>query len=683
MGRFSKFVSAETKAKSSTIVVNKYEIEKNALEIMSKICSPKQEDNFGQYFNELWTILNPQDGDSFMEFCEKDNDFKFWHYFLNDYRDIKNALASHDNTNATQVVVAGAYSSGKSTFLNTILGHNGLLPTGVEPVSIVNTFIYCSKVIKEVSVTGINLKDVLVQLDSDVLQCIQHASKSKVYLASVLDKLIIEYPANDLTEGLSFIDTPGYNKSDKKNDSNGKTDEETMRQALGKGNVLFWIVDSEDGTVGETGCQMINHFLEEHENGKVLIVFNKSDKKGSDIKNVLNDAARKFKVGQDSHYIDVIGFSSTDNAFLSFKGYKSLKDVFQQVRNCSTGYSDVQKIMNDVKWLFDNRIEWHENEKKDWSELLNSEKKEKNENYKFKHNVTEDLKSDAEIFEGVIVNSYNEVLNAARNMTRIASDFYDDIFEHFKTVLSNGSADMFCGDAYESGVNNVWNAGERFIDKYNAAIQYKSYKEEFRKQVVAKLTDTYQSAIKDKLDYMYNSSCKRVDEYQSNVDKENAYIALWRDYKDRIVAALERGISIANNEKKRRSPVNASDESEQPLNIFEAIINGNNNNFKNCFTKGVSLNDFNPEGYSPLTYAVKTGQNDMVQFFIDHNADLKAYDKRGYNSIQTAVENNFKDICQILLAADSSLADTKSEKGEDLMTIARKNPFENWLKNNI
>ncbi len=42
MGRFDKYVSSETKAKSSTIVVNKYEIPENALEIMSKICSAKK-----------------------------------------------------------------------------------------------------------------------------------------------------------------------------------------------------------------------------------------------------------------------------------------------------------------------------------------------------------------------------------------------------------------------------------------------------------------------------------------------------------------------------------------------------------------------------------------------------------------------------------------------------------------
>jgi ankyrin repeat protein len=185
------------------------------------------------------------------------------------------------------------------------------------------------------------------------------------------------------------------------------------------------------------------------------------------------------------------------------------------------------------------------------------------------------------------------------------------------------------------------------------------------------------------LQEIYDKLCKDIDNEQSSIDKENAYITLWRDYKDRIVRVLENGIAKANADKKRRGTISATVKTDRPLDIFQAILNSDSSHFKNCFTKGVSLNDFNPEGYSPLTYAVKTGQNDMVQFFIDHNADLSAYDKRGYNAIQTAVENNYKDICQMLLNYDRSLARTRSRSGEDLMTIARKNTFENWLSKNI
>lgn len=630
MGRFDKTVSAETKAKSSTIVVNKYEIPENALEIMSKICSPKNEDDFGQYFYDILDILFPDEGDSFRDFVEGDgNDFKFWHYFLDYYRDIKTALASHENTNATQVVVAGAYSSGKSTFLNTILGHKGLLPTGVEPISIVNTFIYCSQGIKEVNVKGVNLKNVLVQLDTDVLQCIQHASNSNVYLASVLEKLIIEYPANELTKGLSFIDTPGYNKSDEKNEVNDKTDKETAMQALEQGDVLFWLVDIQDGTIVTTGEEMINHFLDHNEDGKVVIIFNKADKDRASMRNNVEATARKFKVSEDSRFIDVIAYSSDDpQIYFSYKGL-TLERLFEKVRGCSSGYSEVQKIMDGLKSMFDNRIEWHENEKKGWEEALASNKEEKNDMYKLMHDIKETDKKYIQWYKDIIIDTYNQIYEVADG---------EGEFEYY----------------YEDNRQGALEAIKRIY-------QYRS----------------------DLVKARYDEQCQDIDNKQAAIDRENAYITLWRDYKDRIVRVLENGIAKANAEKKRRGTISATVKTDRPLDIFQAILNSDSSHFKNCFTKGVSLNDFNPEGYSPLTYAVKTGQNDMVQFFIDHNADLSAYDKRGYNAIQTAVENNYKDICQMLLNYDRSLARTRSRSGEDLMTIARKNTFENWLSKNI
>ncbi len=576
-------------------------------------------------------ILFPTEGDSFQDFLLKDNVGALWQTFCTYVGDdLHNALESHDNKKATQVVVAGAYSSGKSTFLNSILGRKGLLPTGVEPISIVNTFIYCSESIKDVNVKGVNLKNVLVQLDTDVLQCIQHASTSNVYLASVLEKLIIEYPANELTKGLSFIDTPGYNKSDEKNEVNDKTDKETAMQALEQGDVLFWIVDIQDGTIGATGEEMINHFLEENEDGKVVIIFNKADKNSATMGNIVQDAARIFNVSQDSRFIDVIAYSSDDpQIYFSYKGL-SLENVFEKVRSCSTGHSEVQEIMDRLKSnIFDGAIEYHKNTKKELEEALKDSKKEKNNWYKELHNEKGASEAGIECLEAMLIDTYNQM---------------------FKVAKGKGSFNWYDEDTRQNvlgAIKNVWFRLNWFLE--------------------------------DK----YNQCCGLIDNQQAAIDKEKALISIWRDYKDRIIRVLENGIAKANADKKRRETISATVKTDRPLDIFQAILNCDYSHFENCFTKGVSLNDFNPEGYSPLTYAVKTGQNDMVQFFIDHNADLRTYDKRGYNAIQTAVENNYKDICQMLLAHDKSLANTRSENGEDLMTIARKNTFENWLSKNI
>lgn len=683
MGRFSKFVSAETKAKSSTIVVNKYEIAENALEIMSKICSPKNEDDFGQYFYELDEILWPEKGETFKKFVDDYEDFiNFVCYF----EDIKTALASHENTNATQVVVAGAFSSGKSTFLNTILGHNGLLPTDTDAASIVNTFIYCSKNIKKVSVKGVNLKNVLVQLDTDVLQCIQHSSKSNVYLASVLEKLIIEYPANERTNGLSFIDTPGYNNSGEKNASNGRTDKETAMQALKEGDVLFWLVEIGDGTVVSTGKEMINLFLDNNKDGKVVIIFNKADKKNcAEMESIVQAAAMDFDVSQDSRFIDVIAYSSSDTKiFYSFKGY-SLEQVFEKARSCSTGYSEVQKIMKDVETFFNDNIEYHAEERTKWAKKLLEKKKEKNKVVDFLDKIEKEQREDIEWLSDMILTSYSDVMDAGKCTYNVASEFHDNVVDCLNNGLfMYGSAQWGDGDDYEKAVDRMCDYVNGFMKKLNGVYKFEYYREDNRKTAVETIKETYKKVFEN-YQTEYDKIRSDIDDYQLNVEIEKEYIEKWSDYKDRIVNALEKGIAKANAAKKKTQDPKAGKEYDQPLDIFQAILGNDYSLFENCFTQGVSISkdNCNPEGYTPLTYAVKTGQNNMVQFFIAHDADLKEYDKRGYNAIQTAVENNYKDICQILLDYDPSLAYTKSERGEDLMTIARKNTFENWLSKNI
>ena len=63
-----------------------------------------------------------------------------------------------------------------------------LLPTGTQPISVVKTYLYCNAKKKKVTVEGVNLKNVLVELPTNVLQAIQHANSSNVHLASVLEK---------------------------------------------------------------------------------------------------------------------------------------------------------------------------------------------------------------------------------------------------------------------------------------------------------------------------------------------------------------------------------------------------------------------------------------------------------------------------------------------------------------
>jgi ankyrin repeat protein len=102
-----------------------------------------------------------------------------------------------------------------------------------------------------------------------------------------------------------------------------------------------------------------------------------------------------------------------------------------------------------------------------------------------------------------------------------------------------------------------------------------------------------------------------------------------------------------------------------------------------CFENGVDLNVCNPDGYNPLTYAIMIGNNMMVQFMLDHDADPSIKDRRGYNALHTAVENEYRDICKMLLDNDPDLIDSKTNKGESAEDLVNKHTFSKWLTKEI
>lgn len=118
-------------------------------------------------------------------------------------------------------------------------------------------------------------------------------------------------------------------------------------------------------------------------------------------------------------------------------------------------------------------------------------------------------------------------------------------------------------------------------------------------------------------------------------------------------------------------------------NVFESIQKEDYKAFLRSFENGVDLAVCNPNGYSPLTLAVQMGNNEMVKFMLDHDADPSIKDRRGYNAFHTAVENQYRDICKMLLDADPDLIATKTEKGETTEELAQKQTFSKWIEQEI
>ncbi len=685
MGRFANKVSAATKQRSSTVKVNAYEMPEKALAVIANICRKQNKDDTSVIFEALMPVLEKEykPAITFYDLLENNRskfyDIDFFESLSSILNRIEIELSAHENTNDTQVVVAGGFSAGKSSFLNTITGFDNLLPTGIEPVSMISTYLYFSNKIKDVVVKGVNLKNAVVLLDKDVLQCIQHSSSSKVYLASVLNKLFVEMYSEEL-KGLVFIDTPGYNNSEKANDSNGRTDQDTATESFKDGNVLFWVVDIESGTVPAKDKMMINQFLEAHEgDGKVVIIFNKADKKPrEEIKSIVDLVAKEFGLGSDKSIIDVLAYSCFDNKIHYSKRGLSMPQLLDEVRKSGNGNNGVVKCVNQIEELFDTEIEFAQMLIEDKKQEKEEHTKVKDENYQFYIKDKEGCKDYVDAITDIMIDSYDEVKNAADRL-EMSSKYTIDSFSQFYDEVMNFENNDHWGTS--TILNNAINTGARAfnnaIRKHDVAIQYNYYERDVRQEWVNK--------IKLELDRL-NALYQKDYEHFENLEKESigsiAEMELICNgltfYKQEILDTLKK--AIRNFQYSSHKPQDARLSTISSNDVFAAISSGDYTRFMDCFTNGVSLTTYSQDGYSPLTYAVKEGAIDMVRFFISHNADITALDKNGNNAFHVAAIFGYRNICELLLKEEPSIMETRNSNGKNAIQLSEEQPFNVWLK---
>lgn len=667
--------------KKQIIKVNPYENANNVMELMASISSAVPTADTDIYWSVIYDAYNKEvRGKSLREYLTDNRgnllngDF---HHDLKDFcHQLSLSLETRENTEHTQIVVAGGFSSGKSSFLNRLTNCTNLLPTGVEPVSVVKTYLYCSRNNKSINVKGVNQKNVLVNLNPGVLQAIQHAKKSNIYLASVLDKLFVEIPSREL-DGLVFIDTPGYNNSDKANQSNGKTDKETAIEALGEGNVLFWLVDCERGTTVSDDIEIIKQF-----SGKKVFIFNKADKKGvKECLKIVDDAAKTlYKEFPKEEIIDIIAYSTLDNKIYCSKNNMTLNAIINEAKKSGNGVSELNFLKGRIGMLFDDEISASQNaikyieenykEKLDW-------KNKSQENYRnakdYQNRIISELRE-------VLVDSYNTLMNAADNLTESSEYAIDSFAKFFDGVMNFENNDHWgSSDILTKAINKASSAFDKAVDKYNYAIKYQYYDEDYRKDVVASVNEEEDLIVSHWKDW-YEEACKDCENALEGKTREQNIIKDMQEYRNIFMSALELGIN--QYQKKNRASTVHNEDYTVP-SVFECIKKDDYKLFLHSFENGVDISVCNADGYNPLTLAVQTGNNMMVQFMLDHDADPSIKDRRGYNALHTAVENQYRDICKILLDVDPELIDSKTTSGETVEELANKQTFTKWIKNEI
>lgn len=174
------------------------------------------------------------------------------------------------------VALGGGFSSGKSSFLNSILGEK-ILPADINPSTSVPAYIVNGK--DNVSVYGINTFGSRVEMEIEDVKAISHGfgkldeNDSEATLGHILDSIFISSPLQPF-ENIALLDTPGYSKAESAEYS-AKTDEKIARAQLNSANYILWFVQADSGTITQEDISFLETL---NRDIPKLIIVNKADK---------------------------------------------------------------------------------------------------------------------------------------------------------------------------------------------------------------------------------------------------------------------------------------------------------------------------------------------------------------------------------------------------------------------
>lgn len=610
-------------------------------------------------------------------------------YFL-----LPEKLEETNGRESLTVAACGGYSSGKSSFLNHLLHTDNALPTGIEPVSMVNTYINCGNDFKHMSVKGRNVKDELVSLNREVLECIQHSSKSKVFVASVLKTLYINLPvASDhkFLDGLTFIDTPGYNNSESANSENGKTDKDTAIEAIQNADAIIWCIDTEAGTISKNDIEILNKAIGQDADKPYVIVFTKMDKKPiSEFVNIMKAAEKVCQGSMRAQPIDILGYSCVDNknTAVSLKAFRGLglkalsinpqdvlKTTFEKLKENTIDFNTINFWNNEIESFFNDELNDMQEEMNQLEESRQKYAQEKDKAFREDTDGKNNTKKILEKLKDLLLDDYDN----QRDMQLVLDDALTKVCNELQNALKreyewNDKVGMF------SDASSVRRRSNKAAEKYSHLIDQinsMEWPEYWEKDARQDFYDVIQERFKA-LDEILSDSDSADDNYKSVVKKKRVcrkYVEFLNENYIQANAIFQSccNKAMADITKRLHQMQDIVDASE--VDVFSAIAADNTEMFLSCFSKGVDLTVCNEQGFSPLTYVARCSNNAMMKFLVEHGVDVTLKDERGYNALETAAIYHCRDICEILIDYDKSLI----EGSRPLAELANNDKFEKWI----
>ena len=274
----------------------------------------KQNTDAGQLkvdLSKIEEIINKKIPDTLKKNAPEDF-YELYTDFKSEYEKFRDFILYDKLIGKNIIALGGGFSSGKSSFLNALMGKR-VLPADIDPSTSVPTYIVRGE---KHEVLGINVFDTKVQMQPRDIRKIAHGFgelednddekvTDAVTLGHVLENIFFSTPLHKY-DNIAFLDTPGYSKPDSEKYS-AKTDEQIARGQLNSSNYILWFVQADAGTITEEDIKFIKTLREDIPK---LIIVNKADKKNvTDLKDIIAKIRSTLDL-KGIRYLDVFAFTS-------------------------------------------------------------------------------------------------------------------------------------------------------------------------------------------------------------------------------------------------------------------------------------------------------------------------------------------------------------------------------------
>lgn len=231
------------------------------------------------------------------------------------------------------IAFVGEFSAGKTSIVNRILSQDNndapKLPVSSKATTAIPTYIsYGSDFNSQFTNPDGQLKNIskstFEKVNKEILQ--------QVNVSPLIQYFVMSY-RNENLQGLSILDTPGFN-------SNDKEDAKRTADVIKEADALFWVMDANTGEINKTSIGVIRQHLGAL---PLYVIINKADDKSPNELQLLEDHIKKTMQNND---IQVSGYLHFSRNMAIDELMQTINNVIAKNRNSTFIYT----VYNNVKF---------------------------------------------------------------------------------------------------------------------------------------------------------------------------------------------------------------------------------------------------------------------------------------------------------------------------------------------